>query len=547
MFGRLSRASSSKTTNSTDDLASTTNATSPSVKARSSLESVEPIDDLEDGQAVSSDQLGVQEAAEKGSEVTDQGKVRTLLGVLKRCLSVKDLSSVRISLPASLMEPIGNLEYWSYADRPDFLCAVTESDDELERMLAVVRWTFTKDLKFVKAKIAKPYNSVLGEHFHAYWDTEPLRLNDTKEPEPQVYIDTSPSADVLANAGRKPAKDAKKDSSDDQDEDLPDLSQTSASADPGGAAAGKTSTRVVFLNEQTSHHPPISHFMIEARGPLGRVQCYGSDQLSAKFTGTNVKVFPGPHNKGIFISLPDRDNEEYQITHPTAVVSGLLRGNLYATVSETTFINVRSTTAAKRYRTILAYTEEGVIYEVKSESDMEWTKIKHVKSEQVIATLSGCWRGEVKIKFKDSGVERVLIDMVPLAVQPKVVAPLSEQDELETRRVWEPVSKALLDKDFGLASKNKQTLEQKQRDQAAERKKNNEVSVCRDAERSLRVLTGISFLLDNSYKPRFFESEPDQVEEWDGRPRLTQQGKEAIEDLFKADWTQGPESSLANP
>jgi hypothetical protein len=42
------------------------------------------------------------------------------------------------------------------------------------------------------------------------------------------------------------------------------------------------SARVVFLNEQTSHHPPISHFMLESRGPKGRVRCVGADQLSAK-------------------------------------------------------------------------------------------------------------------------------------------------------------------------------------------------------------------------------------------------------------------------
>ena len=54
---------------------------------------------------------------------------------------------------------------------------------------------------------------------------------------------------------------------------------------PGSAAqAGKT--RVVFLNEQISHHPPISHFMLEARAPHGRVRCVGADQLSAKVSQT---------------------------------------------------------------------------------------------------------------------------------------------------------------------------------------------------------------------------------------------------------------------
>ncbi len=48
----------------------------------------------------------------------------------------------RLSLPASLLEPIPNLEYWHYLDRPDFY-------DPFLRMLAVLRFTFTKDLKFV--------------------------------------------------------------------------------------------------------------------------------------------------------------------------------------------------------------------------------------------------------------------------------------------------------------------------------------------------------------------------------------------------------------
>jgi hypothetical protein len=39
---------------------------------------------------------------------------------------------------------------------------INDSDDNLMRMVAVLRFTFTKDLKFVHGKICKPYNSVLG-------------------------------------------------------------------------------------------------------------------------------------------------------------------------------------------------------------------------------------------------------------------------------------------------------------------------------------------------------------------------------------------------
>lgn len=74
------------------------------------------------------------------------GKIKTIMSILKKCLGVKDIAAMydpvlleakkwvhvsllrtisirRISLPASLMEPIPNLEYWTYLDRPDLFAA----------------------------------------------------------------------------------------------------------------------------------------------------------------------------------------------------------------------------------------------------------------------------------------------------------------------------------------------------------------------------------------------------------------------------------------
>lgn len=31
--------------------------------------------------------------------------------------------------------------YWMYAERPDFLAAMADGEDELERMMGVLRWT----------------------------------------------------------------------------------------------------------------------------------------------------------------------------------------------------------------------------------------------------------------------------------------------------------------------------------------------------------------------------------------------------------------------
>jgi len=84
---------------------------------------------------------------------------------LIRFIGVADIASVRFSLPSQLLEPRPNLEYWTYLDRPETFAAIGDSDEPLDRMLEVLRFWFTKDLKYVKGKPCKPYNSALGEFF----------------------------------------------------------------------------------------------------------------------------------------------------------------------------------------------------------------------------------------------------------------------------------------------------------------------------------------------------------------------------------------------
>lgn len=50
-----------------------------------------------------------------------------------------------------------NLEFWTYLDRPDVFAIVGKSDDPVERMLSVIRWSLTKDLKWCRYGVVKPY------------------------------------------------------------------------------------------------------------------------------------------------------------------------------------------------------------------------------------------------------------------------------------------------------------------------------------------------------------------------------------------------------
>ncbi|CAH7690119.1 Oxysterol-binding protein-domain-containing protein [Phakopsora pachyrhizi] len=126
------------------------------------------------------------------------------------------------------------------------------------------------------------------------------------------------------------------------------------------------STRVAFLNEQVSHHPPISCFWYKSCKKASETEdfvsvapsvvAHGFDQISAKFTGTSVKIFPGPMNKGIFVQLPNQ-NKEYHITHPTATISELLRASPYVVITDHTYITCKSS-GTNRYGAIISYLDK---------------------------------------------------------------------------------------------------------------------------------------------------------------------------------------------
>ncbi len=166
--------------------------------------------------------------------------------------------------------------------------------------------------------------------------------------------------------------------------------------------------RVSYLTEQTSHHPPVSAFYVDC--PAKGITARGFDQLSAKFTGTSIRVTPGAHNLGIFITVHSRDNEEYQLTHPAAHLGGLIRGSLSVTVADTCFITCPKT----KIKVILYYQEEswlgktqnrvqGVIYTCDPQND-DRTRIKDVPEKDILARLEGCWTDQVHYTLSASKV-----------------------------------------------------------------------------------------------------------------------------------------------
>lgn len=178
-----------------------------------------------------------------------------------------------------------------------------------------------------------------------------------------------------------------------------------------GTTAGKP-VKVSYLTEQTSHHPPVSAWYVDC--PEKGVSARGYDQLSAKFTGTSIRVIPGDYNKGIYITLNRWDNEEYQLTHPAAYLGGFLRGSLNVTVADTCFVTCQKT----GIKVILHYLEEGwlgktqnkvegVIFRCADPQGDKTTRIKDVNDKDVIGRIDGAWIDKVYFSMGSAPFNKV--------------------------------------------------------------------------------------------------------------------------------------------
>lgn len=170
-----------------------------------------------------------------------------------------------------------------------------------------------------------------------------------------------------------------------------------------------------------------------------------------------------------------------------------------------------------------------------------WTKVKHVPQSKIVAHIVGSWRGIVRWKYspfykgKSSGSQSslrssadtssmrpftsssridlpasqdeyaTLVDLSTLRIIPKGVRPLTSQSPKESRNLWQGVTQKLLKKEYSDATKEKVSIEQKQRDEAAERKRN-----------------GLEFI------PEYFEKDLSK-----GFSELTEKGRKMVEEEIK--------------
>ena len=103
----------------------------------------------------------------------------------------------------------------------------------------------------------------------------------------------------------------------------------------------------------------------------------------------------------------------------------------------------------------------------------------------------------------------ILVDLKPLFPVPKIIPPEVDQLPKESRRFWHDVTAAIHNRQYGVATKLKTELEERQREKVVMRRDQN-------AE----------------WKPRFFTGSVTPV----GKPELTEEGKLALKGLHEGNY-----------
>ena len=204
-----------------------------------------------------------------------------------------------------------------------------------------------------------------------------------------------------------------------------------------------------LVSEQVSHHPPVTAYSIWNKSHGVRLQGYNAQKASFGRT-INVKQI------GHAILHIDAFDEDYLITLPSLHIEGLITGSPYVELNKSTYI-VSSTGFTSR----VDYSGKGWV----SGKRNSFTAALYPsgREKDVLYTVEGQWSD--KFEIKDTRTKKIVetYNAKSAPKTPLTVAPISEQDPLESRRAWSKVAAAITKGDMDTTSAEKSLIENQQR------------------------------------------------------------------------------------
>lgn len=333
-----------------------------------------------------------------------------------------DLSS--LTCPAFLLAPVSLIEYSEYwCQSPELFTAITKSDDEMERMVAAVKWYISSLNASYSSRVPKgewekkPFNPVLGEQYFMTW----------------------------------------------------------------GDVDGCGETHVTC--EQVSHHPPITGFYIENKkagmtlnGHTGQKTRFSGTSLICDQVGQSLITLHNRDGESYLLTSPsltvngiwyagklssrrieEKDESKESFYHFAAPYIELT-GMSY----------IQSSTGI--YATI-EYSSRGWISGEKNHFKC-YIRRNAGNPKEYAYKIEGQWSAKSTITPYGSKTSAPFLDVAECKAAPMHVKDLEEQGEMETRRVWQKVSEAIRAGDTQTAGLEKSKIENKQRAERKEREDN---------------------------------------------------------------------------
>ncbi|RMY85598.1 hypothetical protein D0864_07271, partial [Hortaea werneckii] len=181
------------------------------------------------------------------------------------------------------------------------------------------------------------------------------------------------------------------------------------------------------------------------------LQGYNAQKASFRTT-INVKQV------GHAILHLDQYNEDYLITFPPLHIEGLITGSPYVELNTNSYI-IGSNGFASR----IDYSGKGWVSG--SKNSLHATVYPHGKEKEksaILYTADGSWTDSFVIK----DAKKQTVDTYNAKREPKTplqVAPIPDQDPLESRRAWQKVADAIQKGDMNATSTEKSIIEEQQR------------------------------------------------------------------------------------
>ncbi|KFU99597.1 Oxysterol-binding protein-related protein 8, partial [Tauraco erythrolophus] len=231
----------------------------------------------------------------------------------------------------------------------------------------------------------------------------------------------------------------------------------------------RTNSKTFYIAEQVSHHPPISAFYVSNRKDGFCLS--GSILAKSKFYGNSLSAILDGEGRLTFLNR----GEDYVMTMPYAHCKGILYGTMTLELGGTVNITCEKT----GYSATIEFKLKPFLGNNDSVNQISG-KIKLGK--EVLAILEGHWDSEVTISDKKTDDSEIFWNPTSDIKQrrlPRYTVKFEEQDDFESEKLWQQVTRAINNKDQTEATQEKYVLEEAQRKSAKERKLKGEEWTCK--------------------------------------------------------------------